>query len=124
MVEVVGFPGNRLNRINSDIFEINAHSHSDRLIEKNEGFLFYKTKTSKGQSGSPVLYKIKDTLYAVGIHIYGHASTNKSRGIYLNKERMKNVEDWMRQMYVPKISMFMLHQNETKPLELKADEGK
>jgi hypothetical protein len=51
----------------------------------------------------------------VGIHTYGD-ETNGNQGIRLAGPHKKNIMNWMKEMYVPKLSMYHLDKNGLKDL--------
>ena len=53
-------------------------------VAKN-GFVFYRIDTTKGQSGSPLLWKNQDKIYAVGIHKGHGKDKNLNIGILFDE---------------------------------------
>ena len=86
---MIGYPGDKC-------------SHNSKTMWKGEGvccsvddkFIYYKIPTSRGQSGGPVMKKVGDKYYVVGIHTRGDAMKKRNCAIRLNGEKRKIINEW------------------------------
>jgi V8-like Glu-specific endopeptidase len=109
MVEVAGFPGNRIIFKTNGDKEVYPYHHSDKLILQNDSIIQYEADTSEGQSGSPILYLYNNVPYVIGIHNRGiKEKIRANQGVFLQKKVGDNILAWMKEMYLPRPEMFIV----------------
>lgn len=67
--------------------------------DTDQVFIYYKIPTSRGQSGGPVMKKVGDKFYAVGVHTRGDSFHNRNCGVRLNTEKRKLINQWIESIY-------------------------
>ena len=76
--ELAGFPAEVRAVDTTDMYtetgEITSYVEAEKLLN-------YSIDTSGGNSGSPLIYRIDKTPYAIGIHVSGSSSGNTARAI-------------------------------------------
>lgn len=65
----------------------------------DETFIYYKIPTSRGQSGGPVMKKVGNKFYVVGVHTRGDPLNKRNCAIRLNTEKRKLINDWIKQRF-------------------------
>ena len=79
-------------------------THSDKIINVQDGQVFYNLDTSGGQSGAPVMLLGADALglVAMGIHNYGFNQTDRyheNKASLITLEVWKYIEGWLAEQY-------------------------
>ena len=66
------------------------------FISVNEDFLFHQIPTEVGQSGCPIVKRVKNgNNFVVGIHIGSISSKKKNVALRLTRDKRKKINEWV-----------------------------
>jgi len=109
-VRVSGYPGWRFRKNSDDTMsKVKAWgqmwSHSDKIVDVQDGRIRYQLDTSGGQSGAPVILLNEDDTagpVAIGIHNYGFGATDQyheNKATLINASIWAYIEGWLQETY-------------------------
>ena len=70
--------------------------YASGAYKNNQNLLCYKIPTASGQSGCPIIKRVKGKEYVIGVHL-GKISGSKRRniGIRITQEKIKKINEWV-----------------------------